>query len=279
MSTGGRLALENTIKYFLIQRWASIVFLLGYFFSAALFKNLIYMSLISILLKLGAAPLHGWFISILKTCSIWVLIILSTLQKLIPLLIIRNFFLLGGAIYMSMGLRFIVIFFRLPGALRLNKILALSSLRNLIWFFSRLWANLKLLRIFIIIYFLLLVGVRFRYSSHACGAFNQLSTVPPLEKILIVFVLMSLGGLPPLLGFLGKLIVLKNIIYFMDFMFIIILLYTALIILYHYMSRIFFSLSYPPIVKAGLKRNYYNVKKFFYLASLATFNVLMLVLI
>ena len=59
MSTGGRLALENTIKYFLIQRWASIVFLLGYFFSAALFKNLIYMSLISILLKLGAAPLHG----------------------------------------------------------------------------------------------------------------------------------------------------------------------------------------------------------------------------
>ena len=90
---------------------------------------------------------------------------------------------------------------------------------------------------------------------------------------------MSLGGLPPLLGFLGKLIVLKNIIYFMDFMFIIILLYTALIILYHYMSRIFFSLSYPPIVKAGLKRNYYNVKKFFYLASLATFNMLMLVLI
>merc|ERR1712215_534902 len=72
-------------------------------------------------------------------------------------------------------------------------------------------------RIFMTIYFLLLVGVRFRYSPHAYGAFNQLSTMPPLEKILMVFVLMSLGGLPPLLGFLGKLIVLKNILYFMDF--------------------------------------------------------------
>merc|ERR1712119_247223 len=112
-----------------------------------------------------------------------------------------------------------------------------------------------------IIYFLLLVGVRFRYSPHVYGAFNQLSTMPPLEKILMVFVLMSLGGLPPLLGFLGKLIVLKNIMYFMDFIFIVLLIYTALIILYHYVSRIFFSLSYSPTVKTSLKRNYYNNKK------------------
>jgi len=278
MSTGGRLALENTIKYFLVQRWASIVFLLGYFFAIRIFKNLVYMRLIGILLKLGAAPLHGWFISILKTCSMWVLIILSTLQKLIPLLIVRNFFLLKGLIYISIRLRFIIVFFRLPGALRLNKILALSSLRNLIWFLSRLWASLKLLSMFMIIYFLLLVGVRFSYSSHAYSVFSQVNTMPFLEKILMVFVFMSLGGLPPLLGFLGKLIVLKNIMYFMDFIFIALLIYTALIILYHYVSRIFFSLSYSPTVKTSLKRNYYNNKKLFYFSSLAIFNVLILAL-
>ena len=129
-----------------------------------------------------------------------------------------------------------------------------------------------------IIYFLLLVGVRFSYSSQAYSIFNQVNTMPLLEKILMVFVFMSLGGLPPLLGFLGKLIVLKNIMYFIDFIFIALLIYTALIILYHYVSRIFFSLSYSPTVKTSLKRNYYNNKKLFYFSSLAIFNVLILAL-
>merc|ERR1719228_1379937 len=172
-----------------------------------------------------------------------------------------------------MGLRFIVVFFRLPGALRLNKILALSSLRNLIWFLSRLWANLKLLSMFMIIYFLLLVGVRFSYSSQAYSIFNQVNTMPLLEKNLNGFCVYVTGRAAPAIRVPGQVNSIKKY-----FIFFALLIYTALIILYHYVSRIFFSLSYSPTVKTRLKRNYYNNKKLFYFSSLAIFNVLILAL-
>jgi len=279
LSSDGELALENAIKYFLVQRWASIIFFLGYFLSVRIFKSFIYLIVLGILLKLGAAPLHGWFISILKTCSMWALIILSTLQKLIPLLIIRNFFLVKGVVYAAIFLTSLVVFYSLPGAVGLIKILALSSLRNLIWFLASLWTHLKLLSIFISIYFLLLLGVRFSYSAHTCTGFQQLNRIPPLEKILRIFVLMSLGGLPPLLGFLGKLIVLKNIIFFISFAFILLLIYTALIILYHYISRMYFSLTFVPLMKISPSTKYFAPKKYFYLTSLVGFNVFLLGLI
>jgi NADH:ubiquinone oxidoreductase subunit 2 (subunit N) len=59
MSSEMGLALENTIKYFLVQSWASIVFLMGIFFSVLFWESIIYLSILGVMLKLGAAPLHG----------------------------------------------------------------------------------------------------------------------------------------------------------------------------------------------------------------------------
>ena len=273
MSSEGGLALENTIKYFLVQRWASIVFLIGFFFSIIFWNTIIYICLIGILLKLGASPLHGWFVSIIKTCSLWVLVLLSRVQKIIPLLIMSNFFIrLYIFIFFSIRTFFIVII-SLPGSINLNKILALSSMSNLIWFLVCTQLNIKLLTIFISIYILLLVGVLLMYNKNIYRLFIQINRIVFIDKIMIIFVFISLGGLPPLLGFLGKLLVLKNILVYINIVFLFSLIYTSLIVLYHYLSRIFFLITYTPILKYSNKIVTLRWKKIIYILSVISFNL------
>merc|ERR1712126_796304 len=60
---------------------------------------------------------------------------------------------------------------------------------------------------------------------------------------------MSLGGIPPFLGFLGKLVVLKALVASLNLVFVTGIIISALIIVYMYMSRVFFILRYSPNTK------------------------------
>merc|ERR1711915_939691 len=66
------------------------IYLLRLTFTFFFFNSNSVILIIRIIIKLGAAPFHGWFISIIKRSSLWILFLLSTVQKLIPLLILSN---------------------------------------------------------------------------------------------------------------------------------------------------------------------------------------------
>lgn len=48
---------------------------------------------LALLIKLGAAPLHLWFIRVLRLRRLETLVLLSTVQKVIPLLLLQH---IGG---------------------------------------------------------------------------------------------------------------------------------------------------------------------------------------
>merc|ERR1711873_327397 len=79
--------------------------------------------------------------------------------------------------------------------------------------------------------------------------------------IILIFIFISLGGLPPFLGFLSKVLVLKLAIYIFNYIFLLIIIYTSLIILYCYISRFFFLLTYSPKIKFDTKSFYSSKKK------------------
>ena len=169
ISSGLNIELENSVKYFLIQRWASIIFLINYFFSNYLFNSFNLLLIISIFIKLGISPFHTWFISILKSCSLYILIFLSTVQKLIPLIILNNIYFRILIFYFCI---FITIFFLLiilSAVINLNKLLALSSLGNILWLISRNLLSIKLILLFISIYrFILLRIYIFMWFDFIC---------------------------------------------------------------------------------------------------------------
>merc|ERR1712198_20318 len=127
--------MENSIKYFLVQRVASIIYitcvllcLIKYNYTLELFIA------IRIIIKLGAAPFHGRFLSLAKSLRLFVLILISTVQKIIPILITRVLNIFNSMIILS-----------------LIKILALSRINNLVWFLVRIMRWIQFFYLLLII--------------------------------------------------------------------------------------------------------------------------------
>ena len=222
-------------------------------------------------IKLGVSPFHTWFISILKTCSLFILIILSTIQKLIPLIILNNIYINYIIFYFSIFFTIVFIVFILSRVINLNKLLALSSLGNILWLISRNILSIKLILLFILIYIYILLGIYIFYNIYYFNIFMQINRINLFDKIIIVIVFISLGGMPPMLGFLRKLLILKIIFIYENIFLFLIIIFSSLILLYHYISRMYFFLTFIPSIKLSL--NYYNNSwfKFVYLISLIFF--------
>ena len=92
-----------------------------------------------------------------------------------------------------------------------------------------------------IIYMFLLGGFINVFNFQGLKIFNQINPIMFFEKFSIIMLFISLGGMPPLLGFLRKMIILKIIlINFFNMVFILIVIFSSLILLYFYLSRIYF---------------------------------------
>ena len=271
ISSGVNIELENSVKYFLVQRWASIIFLMRFFFCNYLFRRISLILMIRIFIKLGISPFHTWFISILKTCSLYILLILSTIQKIIPLIILNNIFFVLNLFYLRVFFTILFLLFILPRVINLNKLLALSSLGNILWLISRNILSLKLMFLFIVIYIYILIGIYIFYNSYYYRIFIQINSINLFDKIIIILVFMSLGGIPPILGFLRKLLILKIIFYYENIVLFLMIIFSSLILLYHYISRIYFFLTFLPSMKINLRFYDNSILKYSYLISLVFF--------
>ena len=84
------------------------------------------------------------------------------------------------------------------------------------WLLFRAQNSVKLIIIFIIIYSILLLGIMFSVNIRSNSSFYQIERLDNLSKILFIFIFISLGRLPPLLGFIMKLLVLKRLILILE---------------------------------------------------------------
>merc|ERR1712049_89377 len=74
---------------------------------------------------------------------------------------------------------------------------------------------------------------------------NQISRSGHYNKLIKIFILLSLGGLPPFLGFLGKLYILKVSMLMINNWFLFLLVMRSLVVLFLYIRFSFIVLSYP----------------------------------
>ena len=278
ISSGLNIELENSVKYFLIQRWASIIFLISYFFCSYFINSIRILLILSIFIKLGISPFHTWFISILKTCSLYILMLLSSLQKIIPLIILNNVFFFFRIFYFCIIITIIFLLIILSSVININKLLALSSLGNILWLISSNLLSLKLMILFLTIYVFLLMGIYLFYNSFYYNLFIQINRINFFDKIIIVLLFISLGGMPPLLGFLRKFLILKIIFIYENLILFLIIIFSSLVLLYHYMSRIYFFITFIPSLKTNFSTNNYSITKYFYLISITIFNGIFFIL-
>nr|YP_010303527.1 NADH dehydrogenase subunit 2 [Phyllonorycter ringoniella]ULF47722.1 NADH dehydrogenase subunit 2 [Phyllonorycter ringoniella] len=268
-NTKNLLSSETSLKYFLIQSIASINFLfiilLNMYSLMNFNSNILNMILLNspILMKLGSAPFHFWFPNIIEGLSWLNCFILMTWQKITPMILLSYS-------YNFNFLIFIIILNSIIGALggisqsSLRKIMSFSSINNLSWMILAIMISENLWMNYFLIYFLLNFIICFMFYLLNLLYYNQLFffNLKLNIKMLLLLNFLSLGGLPPFLGFMPKWMMINFLMFNKMFLINFILIMMSLILLFFYTRIMFSSLLFNHFkfkwLKSNMKLNLFN---------------------
>nr|AGY61268.1 NADH dehydrogenase subunit 2 [Halocaridina rubra] len=240
-SSENRYSAESALKYFLIQALGSSSLLMASTLSLFMSKAWTSIVLLSLLLKTGAAPFHFWLPPVMQGIDWFQCFILMTIQKIAPIsmmsLILTNL--------SSLTLALSSILSATVGALGgLNqtltrKILAYSSINHMGWMLAAISANEQMWAIYFVVYSLITLSVVSIFSSKQIFHINQVLTTniyPQTTKMMLFLNLLSLGGMPPLLGFFPKMMMIQEFMSKqLSLLWLSILLASALLTLFFYL--------------------------------------------
>lgn len=218
---------EAATKYFLTQTTASILLII------AATINLLYtghwsiikivnptastMITLALTIKLGLTPFHLWVPEVTQGVSLSSGLVLLTWQKLAPLTILYIITpLTNTTLLIVMSLLSIAV--GGWGGLnqtQLRKILAYSSIAHIGWIVSVLVYNPTITLLNLLIYipitttaFILLITSSATTTTSIARIWNNI----PLITMITLTIILSLGGLPPLTGFLPKWLIIQEIV-------------------------------------------------------------------
>nr|YP_009990452.1 NADH dehydrogenase subunit 2 [Mullus surmuletus]QNM99676.1 NADH dehydrogenase subunit 2 [Mullus surmuletus] len=218
-------ATEATTKYFLIQATAASLLLFATCSNAWLTGEWQVtqaghalpstMAILALALKLGLAPLHTWLPEVIQGLDLSVGLVLSTWQKLAPLALLAQIAPSDSKLLIVLG----VMSTFLGGWAGLNqvqirKILAYSSIAHLGWMVIVLQFSPTIMLLALIIYIIMTTAAFLIFEMNKTTTINQLNIAwakSPAVTALAPLILLSLGGLPPLTGFMSKWLILTEL--------------------------------------------------------------------
>nr|YP_011031332.1 NADH dehydrogenase subunit 2 [Epidaus famulus]WQT73249.1 NADH dehydrogenase subunit 2 [Epidaus famulus] len=239
---------ESCMIYFLIQSMGSILMLISVLMNSfSVISPYVGMDLfsmvmiISMLLKMGAPPFHFWFPEIMEKMSWAVCVVLMTWQKLAPMYILSCVINMND-FFISIMIPIMVMTGSIGGLNQTStrKIMSYSSMDHMGWMIACIKFNNSLWLFYFFIYSLILMSIILTFWYYSTYYINQYSnkSLNFMEKFMIIVSFMSLGGLPPFLGFIPKFIVIQLTISHHSYMLSMILVTTTLITLFYYLRLI-----------------------------------------
>lgn len=236
---------EAAIKYFIAQAIASLILICRIIFNYEVYErinieSIEYIVTIAMLIKAGIAPFHFWFPQVINNSEWTQCIILLTWQKVAPFILLTSLNL--HIIIASSVVSAIVGCIGGFNQIKIKIILTYSSIAHSAWIIRAcLISNLTWITYFLIYRVISFSVIRFFKKSNIRENLNEINLWPVSNvlKILLILNIISLGGLPPLLGFLGKLIIINIMINTNIIFYIIVLILRSLISLYFYCHMIY----------------------------------------
>nr|YP_010835911.1 NADH dehydrogenase subunit 2 [Apphia sp. 1 SJ-2023a]WGC89430.1 NADH dehydrogenase subunit 2 [Apphia sp. 1 SJ-2023a] len=254
MVDGNLLNSESSMKYFIMQSFSSSLLLIGVMI---LIMNMINIGgliiSLSLLLKLGVAPFHMWVLSVVEGLNYLCLFIMLFIMKLVPLFIIG----LMNYELMMMSLLTMIIG-SVSGLIQnsIRKLLAFSSIYNL-GLVILCVHDYSLWLVYFLIYGLILMLILMMIFSLNSNYINQIVMIEFdfSKKMVFWLSMLSMGGLPPFLGFLNKLIIIEFLLNNNNLILLIILIMTALLVIFYYIRLSFISMFFSSILKWNIMKN------------------------
>nr|YP_009503290.1 NADH dehydrogenase subunit 2 [Bathytoma punicea]AXA45198.1 NADH dehydrogenase subunit 2 [Bathytoma punicea] len=282
---------ESAVKYFIVQALGSSFLIFGSLMTFGFsftwdlyggfqFEILGFCILISGLsMKLGMFPFHYWLPSVMAGLPWFSCLLLATWQKLAPLFLLLCLFELNQSYSMIVMFCIISAGCTLVGGFggmnqtQVRALLGYSSISHLGWItFAVLhgeWALKVYLSIYILTSLSLFMSLWMSDSGNMKNI-NSLKTSGP-HQLIIMLLLLSLAGLPPLLGFIPKWLVIMVSSKSSWFPVVLLLIMGSLMSLFYYLS-LFFSLFLSLAKKYGLGE--LNISNKSIITSIAVLNII-----
>nr|ADU55274.1 NADH dehydrogenase subunit 2 [Dosidicus gigas] len=242
---GKTLEAEASMKYFIIQSMSSSILIIS---SVLMYNNTLswysmftdstfsLMIILSLVLKLGGAPLHFWMPSIAKQMSWSILFMMLTWQKLAPLLMLS---LVNSNLMVVMLISMastIVGSIMALNQTNIQLIMTYSSISHLGWMLSMITINSSLTMMYFFNYIMISMPLMNMLSMTLGNHLFMLTQQTKMNNMVPISLILSLGGLPPLLGFMSKLIILISLIEMKLMMLAMFMFVGTLISLYFYLN-------------------------------------------
>lgn len=201
---------ELSIKYFIIQAISSLILLTSSnsTFIRFQFIKLTYIILINLalLIKIGCPPFHNWFINIINNIN-WInCLILSTWQKIIPIISISYIYKIN-LIYLIIILSTIVGTITGINHQSIRLIIGFSSINHIRWIFINIIISNTAWTLYFCNYFLINLTIIIIFHKINIYYINQLYLINSNNlfiKFSILINFFSISGFPPIFGFLMK---------------------------------------------------------------------------
>nr|QUS62607.1 NADH dehydrogenase subunit 2 [Unkanodes sapporona] len=203
---------EQSMKYFIIQSTSSYILIFSLLWNSlneTKFNSL--MTLISLMIKIGMPPFHIWKPMVMANLGWTECLVLSTLIKIPPMILINKLIELKMMI-LPLSMTLVVGSISGINQLNLKKLMAYSSVFNLTWMSSSFLLSKKISLTFLIIYSILNFKTMFFFKMNNLMYLNQMVYMPLKMKLILTLNLLSISGLPPLSGFFPKWIILNELI-------------------------------------------------------------------
>nr|NP_068642.1 NADH dehydrogenase subunit 2 [Triatoma dimidiata]AAG31608.1 NADH dehydrogenase subunit 2 [Triatoma dimidiata] len=237
---------ESCMIYFLIQSLGSMLMLISVLLNSSIMispimgEEFINMALLlSMMIKLGVPPFHFWFPEILEKMSWTSCAILMTWQKIAPLCVMS--YIVNNSI-LPIVITLTVIVGAIGGLNQtsLRKILGYSSINHMGWMIACMKFNNEFWMKYLMIYSIIVLMMTTLFNSYSSFFINQVINSSPsfMEKSLIIILFLSLGGLPPFIGFLPKWLVIQSMISSNSVTIMFIMIMSSLITLFYYLRLI-----------------------------------------
>nr|AIW64299.1 NADH dehydrogenase subunit 2 [Cheirogaleus medius] len=245
---------EAATKYFLTQATASMLLMFTIIMNATnsgqwttinTYNNLTsFTIIIALTMKLGMTPFHFWVPEVTQGVTLTAGMLLLTWQKLAPITIMIQ-------IYPSMNPNILLLVSLLSilvggwGGLnqtQLRKILAYSSIAHMGWMVIILmfFPSLTILNLLIYLMLTITMFTMLNINTNTTTlALSNLWNKTPTITMTILISLLSLGGLPPLTGFLPKWAIIQELTKNNNIIMATTMAIVALLNLYFYMRLIY----------------------------------------
>nr|UGY86863.1 NADH dehydrogenase subunit 2 [Amolops mantzorum] len=260
-------AVEAATKYFLTQATASALVLFSSLINAwqvgewnisALTDLPMNVLSIALMMKLGLAPLHFWMPEVLQGISLSTGLILSTWQKIAPMILLLQIsHLVNLNLLTIMGLTSILVGgWGGIAQTQLRKIIAFSSIGHLGWMIIIMKYSPQLTLFNFLLYILMTASMFLSLMAISATKMSEISTSwskAPALTATTVLILLSLAGLPPLTGFAPKLLIILELVKQNSTLLATMIMLASLLSLFFYLRLAYIiSLTLPPNTPSSL---------------------------